>query len=373
MTQQLAYPTAMLLLTALLLIAVTGNTAAQQKSIISYKNVEIKRHPLPFNHKKSDFEARYLSASDYVDSLQILKSLLTKLMLDTTGPIDLKRKKIYDLNGIIGELKERAYYFKSLTLCGRVDNSVDVETYVMKNGIPVSFMTEKSRPVGLIRWNTDLQKYFQGANDNPGEVNGRPWGSGCLVGEDTFITAGHCFDPLVEGRKTPVKNGIILKGEEFASYMNVIFNYQKAGMGESIRNDSMSFPIIKLLEYRENGLDYAIIKLGKSRTGQTAGKVFGSLKMVAKNYENNNDTLMIIQHPDGEPKRVDCGPLFFSESDYLFYNNIDTKSISSGSPIINYSTGLLEGIHVEGDCSESGGTNQGVKLQSILKISKVIK
>jgi V8-like Glu-specific endopeptidase len=291
-------------------------------------------------------------------------------MSDTILPPRIKFHEIKRTGMQIEDLHNYAYIQKAASQCGKIDGTIDIFQFQGDKYVPKAFVLNINKPVGMVQWNKSFGKQFSGPDDDPGEVMGTPIGTGCLIGPDLFITARHCFLAGVNGTVTPQKNHVDLSPEEIAPLTNVVFNFQKSSATYPTI-DSLAFPVIALVE-KGVWLDYAIVRLGP-RNGKKPGDLLGFLKTVPLTYVNRLDTLCIIQHPDGDPKRVQCGPLFHFNDSLLFYNNIDTYGGSSGAPVINYSSGLLEGIHFDGNCYMQTGSNKAVKIQAIKKVSMILR
>ncbi|HEY4063725.1 MAG TPA: trypsin-like peptidase domain-containing protein [Puia sp.] len=259
--------------------------------------------------------------------------------------------------------------------CGMIDGTTDILTYKDNLFVPRSFVVNQASPIGMLQWNKSFGNTFKDSGDDEGDVFGQPRGSGCLIDLDLFITAGHCFSSKLPGTYPPKKNKRDLSPTEMAPLMNVVFNFESISVNNDLVSDSVSFPVVSLVDLGDK-LDYAIVRLGP-RNGKKAGELFGWLKTVSSDYINHTDTLCIIQHPQGKAKRVECGPLLKYDDSFLYYNKIDTYGGSSGAPVINYSSGLLEGVHFDGDCfTEQGtviGSNKAVRIQAIKKVSHVLK
>jgi V8-like Glu-specific endopeptidase len=82
--------------------------------------------------------------------------------------------------------------------------------------------------------------------------------------------------------------------------------------------------------------------------------------------------LTIIQHPDGNPKKIAAGAKLGSTEQEISYGDVDTRGGASGSGIINQD-GRVIGVHTTGGCFDTGGSNSGVTLLGIRRVSKVIK
>ncbi len=269
-----------------------------------------------------------------------------------SDPADLPRKR-----GIAGLVD-----FKSI--CGGADESQPVELYDGTLGVPVDFVRQFERPVGQIQWRDDLRDRY----DKPGNVSGIRWASGTLIGRDLFLTAGHVFDQRPGSWQVPRRNGSNepIDPEEIATNMKINFNYQLDATGRLQPGES--YPILELLEYRRGGLDYAIV-----RVGGHPGDKYGFTGL-AEADSTEGDMLCIIQHPEGQPKRIDAGPQFHAFGDRIGYDSIDTLGGSSGSGILQERTGLIVGVHTNGGCHlASFGHNYGYKITSIAKVSTVLK
>lgn len=254
--------------------------------------------------------------------------------------------------------------------CGS-DNTLDVEEYdETLLGITKSFIESHEKAVGQLQWVDDLNEMFSGAGDSPGDVSGERFGTGALISDELFLTAGHCFDQSGGGWERPRRGGQIILPREIALLMKVNFNYQKIA-GTGLIRTVESFPITALVEYRSSGLDFAIVRLGKNEDGDLPGEKFGKLKLAATDLLENNATLCIIQHPDGEPKRVGVGLMLDNEDNQISYK-IDTAGASSGAPILSL-TGEIVGIHTDGTCTPSGGGfNYGLSIGAVQSVSSTI-
>ena len=76
------------------------------------------------------------------------------------------------------------------TLCGATDDSQPVEQYDGSLGVSRGFVFDHQSPVGQVQWNNNLAANYT----NPGNVSGERWGTGTLIADDLFLTAGHLFD-----------------------------------------------------------------------------------------------------------------------------------------------------------------------------------
>jgi len=250
------------------------------------------------------------------------------------------------------------------SICGVTDDSQDVEMYDGTLGVTQAFVNTHQRPVGVLRWNSNLGSIYS----NPGNVAGVRWCTGTLIADDLFLTAGHCFDQTGGGWNRPRVNGTtnIIPPEEIATNMSVEFDYQRNAAG--VLKTPVSVAVVELVEYRLGGLDFAIARLAGA-PGQTWG-----VTRLASIDANVGDMLCLIQHPAGAPKRIEAGPLTSFDGDRIRYNNIDTLGGSSGSGILRALDGCLVGVHTNGGCNAAmTGSNFGVRVGRLLEVSPTLQ
>jgi len=118
--------------------------------------------------------------------------------------------------------------FALRSVCLNRDDTQDVETYDGSLGVTPAFVKSCEKPVGLLHWIARLPQKFSAPGDLPGVVNDLPWGTGALISNDLFLTAGHCFDPFA-GPQFPSHNGTFINAFDAAKLMFVRFNFQVDG------------------------------------------------------------------------------------------------------------------------------------------------
>jgi len=198
-----------------------------------------------------------------------------------------------------------------LSICGTTTDFTPVNKY---RG-PLTWVQTREEAVG--RLNRGCSGTFIGNHGNQPNL---------------FITAGHC---LAKGAAAKVE-----------------FNYEANPDGPVITVRGVA------VESSSNP-DYALIRLDQNPG--VAPTPFGRA----------STKLAIIQHPEAKPKVIAFGKLANSSGGKVFYSNLDTLGGSSGSGILNDS-GALIGVHTNGGCTTSGGTNVGSALASITAASAIL-
>lgn len=158
--------------------------------------------------------------------------------------------------------------------------------------------------------------------------------TGFLVAPDILMTAGHCIKNQKACQKAAWIMDYRFNGNlSVKKNASLLFNQSNvvtcAGVIASVENKKM---------------DYALIKLNRKVTDRIPFKLRES-GTVTKNEE-----LHIIGHPLGMPKILTTNVIVSKTSDRDFFSVIaDTFGGNSGSPVINKSTGVVEGILVRGE------------------------
>jgi len=246
----------------------------------------------------------------------------------------------------------------------------DVELYNGNLGVSRKFVDDYEGPVGQLQWLDDLEERFNRPEDHPGDVSGERWGTGALIADDIFLTAGHCFDQYPRGWVVPSQFNVPISPTHIAKLMQVNFNYQVDGRTKKTR-PGVPFPVTGLLEYRNGDIDYAILKLGPNQEGKLPGKLFGSLALAKKDLRKVGTMLCIIQHPIRREKKIEAGPLKEIRAGRIAYDSIDTAGGSSGAPILS-PKGEIVGVHLKGGCTGEAGFNSGCTIGAIRAASQLL-
>jgi V8-like Glu-specific endopeptidase len=175
-----------------------------------------------------------------------------------------------------------------------------------------------------------------GLNFCPSEnFSDQPIVSSCsafLIGPDLLMTAGHCIKDSNDCKE----NAWVLDYDDAKDFLApasaITFTREK------------TFQCKELLSRSNNSkLDYAIIRLDRAVTDRP----YLNLRRTGK--VSDYESLSLIGHPLGLPKIVSDNVSIMDNRDtYTFKVNADAFSGNSGSPVIGYRSGLVEGILISG-------------------------
>lgn len=331
----------------------------------------VSRHALPFCPEVYE-EGIELPITELKAQQDYIEEEIKQVQSDTIPDFQEKRRRLNDLDVAKSIMIDKLAY-KIESICGSVDDSQPVELYDGNLGVSKEFVNSLSKSVGQLQWKYSFGNQFNSPGDSEGNVKGVRWCSGSLIAKDLFITAGHCFDRSGLSWRLPKKNGQIISSQQISQLMKVNFNYQLSAANRQIRADTIDYPVLELKEYRNGDLDYAIIRLGKDSQGNWPGDKFGILAI-------SSDTLSqvgvagIIQHPKGNPKVIEAGPVVFVVANLLGYNDIDTEGGSSGAAVISAKTNKIVGVHIQGGCDlNRSNFNSATPIRAILPFSPILQ
>lgn len=297
--------------------------------------------------------------------------LMTRLNMMSSDTIPLPENPEYTtVNAELRILDVVLSHWEMLSTCQRAPLLQDVGFCEPGSGMIQDTLNLLARSVGVLQWNYQFQNF--GPNDFTAGKQGKRWGTGFLIGRDTFVTAGHCLVYANNG-EMPLRGNRELTASELAQLMHVQFNYEisnqfprlPGGFGGTLRSDTINFPVIEIIEHRpESGVDFAILKLG-AVNDVFPGDRFGRLQISPPLNGLMEDTVCIIQHPDQLPKKFGRGYAYFGNEPFITYTQISTGGGSSGSPVISCRTNKVVGVHVNGDCAGATLTNKAIAIDMI--------
>ena len=147
--------------------------------------------------------------------------------------------------------------------------------------------------------------------------------TGFLVGADLLLTAAHC-----------------IKLESDCNYNYWFFNFEVDEKGSFLTEISPSniYSCVELIE-KSFYQDYSLVRLDR------VVKDRNPLTFRREGKPGSGDPLAVIGHPLGLPKKIaDHAWIRDNSNEHFFMANLDTYSGSSGSPVFNAKTGVVEGI-----------------------------
>lgn len=154
--------------------------------------------------------------------------------------------------------------------------------------------------------------------------------TGFLVAEDLMVTAGHCFQSQIDC----VDKKIVF---------DVLQSTQKNGGYKIAAKSIYSCKEIVVTQFGGEK-DFAIIRLNKKVLHKNP------LKMNFSNKITDNQSVMMIGHPLGQPLTISKRARVIENiSSYSFKANLDSFVGNSGSPVLNSQTLEVEGILVRGE------------------------
>lgn len=147
-----------------------------------------------------------------------------------------------------------------------------------------------------------------------------------LVGPDRFVTAGHCI------------------GAGACTNRRVVFGFTGSGTSATTTVPSANVYSCIGVVVDSGSPDYAVIRVDRPVYARAPHWV----RYVDK--VPNNQALTLIGHPSALPLKIDRGgSVKTNTAATTFGANIDAFEGNSGSPVVNTSTGVVEGILVSGN------------------------
>lgn len=175
--------------------------------------------------------------------------------------------------------------------------------------------------------------------------------TGFLIGQQTFLTAGHCL-------------GEVCRRYEEEGNFRISFNYH-------VDTREQTYSVSEVLEQgvcRDlyDLCDYGIFRLARS----DAYRNFGALAIQPSHVDERESRLVIAQHPNGGTKKIAHGSLVGYEAHGLFAHNMDTLGGSSGSPVAKVNRQAVVGVHVS--AGDTAAKNFALDIETIAQNSEII-
>ncbi len=158
--------------------------------------------------------------------------------------------------------------------------------------------------------------------------------SGFLVAPDILITAGHCLKATGVPDKTCEDFAWIFDYDLKSETHNPLINISKDNIYEC--KEVLSTVLTPQL-------DYAIIKLHKKVVGRKPFKFRKTGKI------SDTASVVVIGHPSGLPTKISNSAKVLKNTHLtMFTTNLDTFQGNSGSAVFDATSGVVEGILVQG-------------------------
>ena len=191
-----------------------------------------------------------------------------------------------------------------------------------------------------------------------------------MISADLFLTCGHLFDDDANGWTLPRDNGtgdVISPRRDRAPTCTSTSTSRKTRTATCVPSSSSRSP--QLVEYRLDGLDFAICRIGGN-----PGATFGAHAGRRSTTPPSDDMICIIGHPAGMPKRIEAGPAhrLNGDADPLQRHRHAGRQLRLGHPACDSRS--LVGVHTNGGCNTAGtGSNSGVRIDAILRESPTVR
>ncbi len=158
--------------------------------------------------------------------------------------------------------------------------------------------------------------------------------SGFLIGPDTLVTAGHCYNSFD-------------KPENVCRDFAWVFDYDmKSATYDPTKNISAAniYSCKSVLTVQRDSLyDFSIIRLDRKVVGRAP------LKLRTSGTISNTASLVIIGHPTGLPTKISAnGKINLNTEATRFSTSLDTFHGNSGSAVFDAVSGQVEGILIMG-------------------------
>ena len=220
-------------------------------------------------------------------------------------------------------------------------------------------------------WGTDDRRPISGVSDTIQQwgrpvarlrimmIQGEALCTGFLLSDDLLLTNQHC-----------------IKNQSEALSTTADFGYDDTGDSpDSYKTNPLSDHNLELTNASGSGLDYALVRL-LGNPGHKYGHAV--LSLPGQQFALPVSTsLVVIEHAGGRPKQVSIKDCEVSDSEVVgieqnqktdFGHHCDTLGGASGSPVFDFGTGKVVGLHHMGfKANTTVIENQGIYITLILK------
>lgn len=175
-------------------------------------------------------------------------------------------------------------------------------------------------------------------------------GTGILIDQHLFLTAGHCIETVKE-------NLFRAKGRP----LYIDFNYQDPAFEEGT-HDIIKYQILEPISI-DTALDYGFLHIRPAfpeKTVKGIDRTWFKQRRTVVSHSYLHKQVIIVGHPAGGTKKGSIGPVVDQDSTYIEYK-ASTRQGSSGSPVVLLEDCSIIGLH----CREREGISK-VGLKSDL-------
>ena len=177
-------------------------------------------------------------------------------------------------------------------------------------------------------------------------------GTGFLIAPNRVITNHHVIGSMEQAKETRIE-----------------FNYQLQFGGEpadTVRYQLDPNAFFHTSEVKD--LDYTVVAVKSPEPGFPSLESWGTLRLNANADPVRDEHVMIVQHPNGQPKQIvlTANSVLQTKAQYLHYST-DTMPGSSGSPVFNDLWQVIAIHHAAGDALHGAPhySNEGILMSAI--------